>query len=123
VVTDRLPARGLFLAGALACAALAGCAGDTNPVRDVFVATGVGAERKKPAEFVEKSRPAAVDYAPVGVAQPKPAIKAKTKGGVTNAEAEMDAYRSANETKAKEAKAVGATVQPLQRPVVLPAAQ
>ena len=123
MVTDRLPARGLFLAGALACAALAGCAGDTNPVRDVFVATGVGAERKKPAEFVEKSRPAAVDYAPVGVAQPKPAIKAKTKGGVTNAEAEMDAYRSANEAKAKEAKAVGATVQPLQRPVVPPAAQ
>ena len=135
MVTNRLPARGLFLAGALACAALAGCAGDTNPVRDVFVATGVGyfltyewlhfvgAERKKPAEFVEQSRPAAVDYAPVGVAQPKPAIKAKTKVGVTNAEAEMDAYRNANDTKAKEAKAVGATVQPLQRPVVPPAGQ
>jgi len=110
VVTDRLPARGLFLAGAFACAALAGCAGDTNPVRDVFVATGVGAERKKPVEFVEKSRPAAVDYAPVGVAQPKPAIKAKTKGAVSNAEAEMDYFRGANETKAREAKAVGATV-------------
>ena len=37
--------------------------------------------------------------------------------------AEMDAVRGANETKAKEAKAVGATVQPLQRPVVPPAAQ
>ncbi len=123
MVTDRLPARGLFLAGALACAALAGCAGDTNPVRDVFVATGVGAERKKAPEFVEKSRRAGVDYAPVGVTQPKPAIKAKTKWGVADAEAEMDAVRGANETKAKEAKAVGATVQPLQRPVVPPAGQ
>ena len=123
MVTNRLPARGLFLAGPLACAALAGCAGDTNPVRDVFVATGVGAERKKPAEFVEKSRPEAVDYTPVGVAQPKRAITAKPKAGVANAEAEMDAYRSANENKAKEVKAVGAAVQPLQRPVVPPAAQ
>ena len=123
MVTNRLPARGLFLVGALACAALAGCAPDTNPIRDVFVATGVGAERKKPVEFVEKSRPASVDFTPVGVAPPKRAVVAKPKSGVTAAEAEMDAYRTANENKAKEAKAVGATVQPLQRPVVPPAAQ
>jgi len=123
VVTNRLPGRGLFLAGALACVALAGCAADTNPIRDVFVATGVGAERKKPVEFVEKSRPASVDFTPVGVAPPKRAVVAKPKSGVTAAEAEMDAYRTANENKAKEAKAVGATVQPLQRPVVPPAAQ
>jgi hypothetical protein len=123
VVTNRLPGRGLFLAGALASAALAGCAGDTNPVRDVFVATGVGAERKKAPEFVDKSRPTNVDYTPVGVAAPKRAVTAKPKAGVAAAEAEMDAVRGANETKAKEAKAVGAAVQPLQRPVVPPPVQ
>jgi hypothetical protein len=109
----------LFVCAASA-AGLAGCAGDTNPVRDVFVAAGVGAERRKAADFVEKSRPAAVDYTPVGVAQPKRAVAAKAKAGVTAAEAEMDAIRARNEARATEAKQVGATVQPLQRPVVPP---
>ena len=31
---------------------LAGCAADTNPVRDVFVATGVGAKPRPAPDFV-----------------------------------------------------------------------
>ena len=97
----------------IACATLLGCAGDTNPIRDAFVATGLGAQRRKAPEFVEKSRPAAIDFAPVGVAQPKRAVAAKTKPGVTAAEAEMDAVRAANEARARETRAIGATAGPL----------
>jgi hypothetical protein len=99
---------------------LVGCAGDTNPVRDAFVAAGVGAQRRKAPEFVEKSRPAAMEFAPVGIAQPKRGVAAKPKSGVAAAEAEMDAIRAKNEAKAKEARAVGATVGPVERPVARP---
>ena len=108
----------------IVCAALVttlvGCAGDTNPVRDAFVAAGVGAQRRKAPEFVEKSRPAAMEFAPVGIAQPKRGVAAKQKSGVAAAEAEMDAIRAKNEAKAKEARAVGATVGPVERPVARP---
>jgi hypothetical protein len=106
------------------CAALVttlvGCAGDTNPVRDAFVAAGLGAQRRKAPEFVEKSRPAAMEFAPVGIAQPKRGVAAKPKSGVAAAEAEMDAIRAKNEAKAKDARAVGATVGPVERPVARP---
>jgi hypothetical protein len=101
-------------------ATLVGCAGDTNPVRDAFVAAGVGAQRRKAPEFIEKSRPAAMEFAPVGIAQPKRGVAAKPKSGVAAAEAEMDAIRAKNEAKAKEARAVGATVGPVERPVARP---
>jgi len=85
------------------CAALVtilvGCAGDTNPVRDAFVAAGVGAQRRKAPEFVEKSRPAAMEFAPVGIPQPKRGVAAKPKSGVAAAEAEMDAIQAKNEAK------------------------
>jgi len=104
-------------------AALAGCAGDTNPIRDAFVATGIGTERKQAPDFVKGSRPATLDYAPVGIAQPKRTLAAKPKKGVAAAEAEMDAIRTRNDAKAKEAKEIGASIQPLLRPSIPPAPQ
>src|SRR5215207_1434358 len=91
--TARCAARRCILCAALVTT-LVGCAGDTNPVRDAFVAAGVGAQRRKAPEFVEKSRPAAMDFAPVGIAQPKRSVAAKPKSGVAAAEAEMDAIRA-----------------------------
>ncbi|HEX8166362.1 MAG TPA: hypothetical protein VF601_11320 [Beijerinckiaceae bacterium] len=115
----RLPGRNLLLCVCAASAAvLAGCSGDTNYVRDGFVAVGVGAERKKAADFVEGSRPAAIDYTPVGVAPPKRAVAAKHPGAVKGGEAEMDALRAANEARASEAKAAGAAVEAPKPPVV-----
>jgi hypothetical protein len=108
---------GLALLVACAAAGLSGCSGDTNYVRDVAVATGVGAERKKAADFVETSRPGDIDYTPVGVAAPKRGQTAKAVGAVKAGEAEMDALRAANEARAKETKAAGAAVEP-PKPVV-----
>jgi hypothetical protein len=107
----RLLALSCFLA-----AGLAACSGDLNPVRDVAVATGVGAERKQGPDFVKESRPADFYYTPVGVAPPKPKIAAKAAGGVKAAEGQMDAIRAANEARAREARQAGAAVQPAQRP-------
>jgi hypothetical protein len=118
---SRRPVRALLIA--CAAAGLSGCSGDTNYVRDGFVAAGVGAERKKAPAFMESSRPAAVDYTPVGVAPPKRAMGAKATWTVKAAEAEMDALRAANEAKAREAKAAGAAVEPPKPAVAPPAAR
>ena len=114
--TRRLPGRALLIAGA--AAGFAGCSGDTNYVRDGFVAAGVGTERRKAPDFVEQSRPAGIDYTPVGVAPPKRAKDAKAAGAVKAGEAEMDALRAANEARAKDAKAAGAAVEPPKPPTV-----
>ena len=112
--TRRLIGPALLIAGV----GLSACSGDTNYVRDGFVAAGVGAERRKAADFVEASRPANVDYTPVGVAAPKRALPAKAVWGVKAGEAEMDALRAANEARAKDAKAAGAAVEPPKPPTV-----
>ena len=117
-MTRRLSGRVLLIA----CAALTGgglsaCSGDTNYVRDGFVAAGVGTERKKAPDFVEQSRPADIGYTPVGVAPPKRAQAAKHPSTVKAGEAEMDALRAANEARAKDTKAAGATVEAPKPPV------
>ncbi len=95
------------------------CAGDFNPVRDAAVATGLGAERKKGPDFVSQSRPAELTYAPIG-AQPKRSMASKGVPGVKAVEAQMDAARTANEARGKEAREVGAAVKPLQAPAPPP---
>lgn len=104
------------LAVAAAVLALAGCSPDTNPVRDVFVATGVGAKPKPAPDFVVQSRPEAVDYVPVGVSAPARPIRGKTVAETKAAEAELDAQRAAIEAKATEARQVGATPAPAAAP-------
>jgi hypothetical protein len=117
VSTRRFPGRAFLIACAALTGGLSACSGDTNYVRDGFVAAGVGAERKKAADFVEGSRPAGIDYTPVGVAPPKRAQAAKHPSTVKAGEAEMDALRAANEARAQAAKAAGAAVEAPKPPV------
>jgi hypothetical protein len=117
----RSYARRLAYALAVA-AALGACSGDLNPMRDAAVATGIGAERRKGPDFVEKSRPAELDYLPVGVTAPGRSTAAKPAARVKAVEAEMDAARAANEARGAEARKAGATPPP-QAPSLRPAAQ
>ncbi len=105
-----------ILAVAAIALGLAGCSADTNPVRDVFVATGVGAKPKPAPDFVVNSRSETVDYIPVGVSAPVRPIRGKTAAETQAAEAELDAARAAVETKALEARQVGATPAPAPAP-------
>src|SRR3954468_14541246 len=79
-----------LLAVAAAVLALAGCSADTNPVRDVFVATGVGAKPKPAPDFVVQSRPEAVDYVAGGVPRPGPPVRGKAVAEKKAGEAELD---------------------------------
>ena len=105
-MTSRAPRRRV-IAAAVTALVLAGCSADTNPVRDVFVATGIGANPKPAPDFVLNSRPEAVDYIPVGVSAPARPIRGKTVAETKAAEAELDRERAALEAKAAEARLVG----------------
>src|SRR5918998_1049962 len=83
-----------ILAVTMIALGLAGCSADTNPVRDVFVATGVGAKPKPAPEFVVNSRSETVDYIPVGTSAPTRPIRGKTAAETKAAEAELDAARA-----------------------------
>ena len=86
-------------------AALSGCAGDTNPVRDAAMAAGVTGGEPKPApDFVARTRPAQVDYLPIGVSAPPRRYRAKSKDEVEGAEAQMDRLSRANESRAAAAR-------------------
>ena len=102
----------LGLAGALL--GLSACSGDTNPVRDLLVTTGVGAEPKPAPDFVAASRPGTIDYIPVGTTPEK--AKAKTADEVKAAQAAMDQTRSSNESRAAAARELGATPAPSAPP-------
>jgi hypothetical protein len=89
---------------------LAACTGDTNLVRDVAVATGVGTEPKPAPDFVASSRPGQLDYIRPGVATR--AEKAKSAEEVKAMEAAMEQTRAANEGKAAAARELGAQSGP-----------
>jgi hypothetical protein len=119
-VTSRRARLRLLLSLSLA-PGLGACSGDFNPVRDVAVKTGLGAERKEGPEFVRESRPKELDYAPVGVAPPKPTFRAKTAPDVKAVQGQMDALRAANEARANEARQAGAAASAPVAPAATPA--
>lgn len=85
--------------------AVSGCAGDTNPVRDAAIAAGVTGGEPKPApDFVARTRPAQVDYVPVGVSAPPRRYRAKNKDEVESAEAQMNRLSRTNESRAAAAR-------------------
>jgi hypothetical protein len=112
-MTTRLFDGFVRLAAAGALLGLAACSCDTNPIRDVLVTTGVGAEPKPAPDFVATSRPGQLDYIPVGAAPAK--AKAKTADEVKAAEAAMDQTRSTNESRATTARELGAQSVPAAR--------
>src|SRR5690349_8408156 len=91
---------------------VAACSSDTNPVRDVFVAVGAGPKTAPTPDFVKQSRPAALDYVPVGTKAPPRNTPALTADQVKAAEAEMDATRARNEAAGQVAVQAGATPPP-----------
>jgi hypothetical protein len=97
--------------------AVAACS-DANPVRDTFAAVGAGPQRVESPDFVQSSRPANLDFIPVGTAAAERPTKAKTAEEVKAAEAEMDAIRTRNEQAAQVARQAGQTPPP--KPVKLP---
>ena len=96
------------------------CAGawpDANPVRDAAVAAGFGAKITPAPEFVAQTRPAKLDYIPVGTAATGRPTAARTAAEVKAAEAELDAVRAANEAAAKAAQQASGTPAPGPVPV------
>lgn len=95
-----------------AMAGLAACSGDANPVRDIAAGVGAGPTMAKSPDFVRESRPANLDYVPVGTAAPARPTPAKTADEVKAAEAEMDALKARNAAAAQAAIRAGATPAP-----------
>ena len=101
---DRKMLPTTFIAIVSGLAALAGCAADTNPVRDTVAAVGFGPTVAPAPDFVVQSRPASLDYIPVGTAAPGRPTPARTAAEVKATEAELDAVRESNEAAARAAK-------------------
>lgn len=96
---------------------LAGCAGDLNPVRDVFVATGVGEARRDAPQFIEESRPGELRYVPVGRASPERETTPKTQEERETMEEELRRIADRNEQRALQTRRM--TLLPDPEPVVV----
>jgi hypothetical protein len=98
---------------------LAACSGDANPVRDIAASAGLGPKTAETPDFVRQSRPASLDYMPIGRTAAERPTAARNKDEVKATEAELDAIRKRNEAAAKAAQQAGATPPP--KPVPVPA--
>lgn len=110
----RAPAFALVL---FMAAGVAGC--NSNPVRDVATSLGAGPQVAATPDFVARSRPATLDYMPIGTPVPERPTPARTAEEIKAAEAELDALRSRNEAAGAAAAELGKTPPP--EPVRIPA--
>ena len=101
----------------VAAAGVAGC--NSNPVRDVATSLGAGPQVAPTPDFVARSRPATLDYMPIGAPVAERPTPARTAEEFKAAEAELDAIRSRNEAAGAAAAEMGKTPPP--EPVRLPA--
>ncbi|TVR08561.1 MAG: hypothetical protein EA385_09705 [Salinarimonadaceae bacterium] len=97
--------------------ALAGCAGDLNPVRDVFVATGIGEGPREAPEFISQTRPAASGYLPIGQTAPARDTTPKTDEELAEMEVELRRLRDRNTASAASARALASS--PAPEPVIV----
>ena len=112
--------RGSIIAFAmLAASGVAGCNGSFNPVRDVATSVGAGPQLATSPDFVARSRPANLEYMPIGTPVPERPTPARTADEIKAAEAELDALRTRNEAAGAQAAELGKTPPP--EPVRLPA--
>ena len=88
---------------------LAGCTTDTNPVRDAVASAGFGPKIAPAPDFVARSRPARLDFIPVGTGASGRPTPARTADEVKAAEAEMEAVRAANDAAAQAARQGGSS--------------
>src|SRR3712207_4386128 len=110
----RAPAFALVL---LAVSGVAGC--NSNPMRDVATSLGAGPQVAPTPDFVARSRPATLDYMPIGTPVPERPTPARTADEIKAAEAELDALRTRNEAAGAAAAEAGKTPPP--EPVRIPA--
>ena len=94
---------------------LAACVTETNPVREAATAVGLGPKIDPAPEFVARSRPAKLDFIPVGAAAEGRPTPARSADQVKATEAELEAARAANEAAAAAARQ-GAAPAPLPPP-------
>ncbi|WP_372423196.1 hypothetical protein [Salinarimonas chemoclinalis] len=103
---------------AAAALTLAGCAGDLNPVRDVFVAVGAGATPQQAPGFVEETRVGAPSgYVPVRPT-PRRETDPKTPEEVAEARAALEADLEAALARGERARDLA--IGPDPEPVVVP---
>lgn len=101
---------------AVAALALAGCAGDFNPTRDILAGVGVGPQPRATPEFVEETRaPGRPDYVPIGLTPPERELVPKTSAEVAEAEAELRRLVEANAERAEAARRL--SLSPAPEPV------
>lgn len=103
----------------LVVAGVAGCNGSFNPVRDVATSVGAGPQMAASPDFVASSRPANLEYMPIGTPAAERPTPARTAAEIKAAEAELDALRSRNEAAGAAAAELGKTPPP--EPISLPA--
>ncbi|MFC0218440.1 hypothetical protein FHS82_002298 [Pseudochelatococcus lubricantis] len=113
VLRQSTPAAALILV----LGACAGCSGN-GPVRSVAVASGFATQGAKSADFVEQSRPGALEYKPVGVKPPDRGHAPLNADELRTLETSLDQRRTRNESEAATAKALGNT--PMAQPPVIP---
>jgi hypothetical protein len=101
-----------FLFVGAAAFLLAGCAGDLNPVRDVFVATGIGDTPMERPDFVEEARPERLDYVPVGSAPAPRETAPKTVEEIAEMEEEMRRIHASNAASAAQARSLALSPPP-----------
>lgn len=97
------------LAGSLV---LAGCSRDTNPVRDMIVASGSGAKVPPAPDFVTSTRRDNVDYVPVGLKPPPPKYQAKTSEQIKAVEGQLDPVRARAESEGRRVQREGQSGTP-----------
>jgi hypothetical protein len=103
-----------------ALAAVLGVVGcNSNPVRDVATAVGAGPTTVTTPDFVAQSRPANLEYMPIGTPVAERPTPARTPAEIKAAEAELDALRTRNEAAGAAAAELGKTPPP--EPIKLPA--
>ena len=103
----------------LAAFGVAGCNGSFNPVRDVATYLGAGPQSAATPDFVARTRPADLEYMPLGTPVAERPTPARSATEIKAAEAELDALRTQNEAAGAAAAELGKTPPP--EPVRLPA--
>jgi hypothetical protein len=110
----------IFMTALVGLGALAfgGCAGDLNPVRDVFVGVGAGAAPAPAPDFVEASRASApTGYVPIAVT-PDRETPVKTAEEVAALEAELEETRADSLARGDRVRRLA--IGPAPEPVVVP---
>ena len=106
-----------LLSGVFAALALAGCAGEDNLLKKTAKLGDFATTPLEPKDFVKETRPAELNYIPVGTKVDRDARK-MTPSEFRQIETDLDAQRARNESAGAAAKTAGATPPPA--PLKLP---